>query len=158
MMIILLSFMIEYAKPILLIVCIVAVSLWGCLDCGRDHGWAVQWPILLLVVVLLLVGDMRCLLFLCDHVQSSVRDMDCLGSCSFLLLVVPFIMWGMRSLSPCCILIVVSLASCIPNGKDMRVTKVSVGFVDVGCPWLFATNTTTHFTSFQYHVCNRPSV
>lgn len=34
MKIMLLSFVIEYAKLILLIVRIVAVSLWGCLDCG----------------------------------------------------------------------------------------------------------------------------
>ena len=158
MKIMLLSFVIEYAKLSLLIVRIVAVSLWGCLDCGWDHGWAVQWRIRLLVVVLLLADDVRCLLFLCDHVQSSVCDMGCLGSCSFLLLVVPFIIWGMRSLSPCCILIIISLASCIPNGKDMCVTKVSVGFVDVNCPWLFATNNTTNITSFQCHKCTRSSV
>ena len=158
MKIMLLSFVIEYAKLILLIVRIVAVSLWGCLDCGWDHGWAVQWRIRLLVVVLLLADDMRCLLFPCDHVQSSVCDMDCLGSCSFLLLVMPFIMWGMRSLSSCWILIILSLASYMPNGKDMCATELTVLYVDVDYPWLFASNSITNITSFQCHKCTRSSV
>lgn len=154
----LLSFMLEYAKSVLLLVCIVAVSLWCCLGCGWDHGWAIQWRIRLLVVALLLADDMRCLLFPCDHVQSSVCDMDCLGSCSFLLLVMPFIMWGMRSLSSCWILIILSLASYISNCKDMCATELVVLYVDVDYPWLFASNSITNITSLQCHKCTRSSV